>query len=122
VRIDIMTGDLFGLREFTRDPRVTVAMIASGVVDLISTDYVGGFWDPMLRTLRLAVDEGAIDLATGFRLVAWNAVEALPRLGKESGRIAPGTRADLAILDHDSFERVLGVIVQGRVAVNRFQE
>jgi imidazolonepropionase-like amidohydrolase len=121
VRIDIMTGDLFGLREFTRDPRITVAMIASGVVDLISTDYVGGFWDSMLRTLRCAVDEGAIDLATGFRLVAWNAVEVLPRLGKDSGRIVPGGRADLVILDRDGFDRVLGVIVQGRVAVGRLQ-
>ena len=52
--VDIMSGDCFGSREFFDTPDVSFAMLAAGVVDLISTDYGGGFWDSMLVLIEEA--------------------------------------------------------------------
>jgi predicted amidohydrolase len=112
-RIDIMSGDAFGAREFHRDFSVTSALIGSGLVDLISTDYAGGFWDPMLLVVEKAVEHGATTLQDGVRMVTSNVAEAVPRLAPSRGRLDQGMVADVAVTAPGSLSDIRAVFVSG---------
>jgi hypothetical protein len=112
-RIDIMSGDAFGAREFHRDFSVTAALLASGLVDLISTDYAGGFWDPMLLVVEKAVEQGAITLQDGVRMVTSSVAEAVPRLAPSRGRLEEGMVADIVVTAPGSLSDVRAVLVSG---------
>src|SRR5262249_31987752 len=66
--VDIMSGDCFGAREFHQNTDITFALLASGSVDLISTDYAGGFWDSILLLIESAAAAGAVSLGRGVRM------------------------------------------------------
>jgi predicted amidohydrolase len=112
-RIDIMSGDAFGAREFHRDFAVTSALLASGLVDLISTDYAGGFWDPMLLVVEKAVEAGATTLQAGVRMVTSNVAGAVPRLAPARGRLEEGMVADVVVTAPGSLRDVRALLVSG---------
>jgi hypothetical protein len=112
-RIDIMSGDAWGAREFHPTPEVTLALLGSGVVDLISTDYAGGFWDPMLLVVEKAAELGAITLERGVQMVTGAVADAVPLLAPQRGTIEPGKVADLVVTAPGSLSTVRQVFVSG---------
>lgn len=112
--IDIMSGDAFSAREFHPTPDVTFRLLSEGLVDLISTDYAGGFWDPMLLVAEKAAEAGAISIEEGVRLMTSAPADAIPKLAPDRGRIAPGAVADVVVTHPGRLSDVRAVFVSGR--------
>lgn len=112
--IDIMSGDAFSAREFHPTPDVTFRLLSDGLVDLISTDYAGGFWDPMLLVVEKAAEAGAIKLEEGVRLMTSAPANAIPRLAPDRGCIVPGGVADVVVTQPGRLSDVRAVFVSGR--------
>ena len=112
--IDIMSGDAFSAREFHPTPDVTFRLLADGLVDLISTDYAGGFWDPMLLVAERAAEAGAITIEEGVRLMTSAPADAIPKLAPDRGRIVPGAVADVVVTHPGRLSDVRAVFVSGR--------
>jgi imidazolonepropionase-like amidohydrolase len=112
--IDIMSGDAFSTREFHPTPDVTFRLLSEGVVDLISTDYAGGFWDPMLLVVDKAYEAGAIALEEGIRLMTSAPADAIPKLAPDRGRIEPGAVADIVVTEPGRLSEVRAVLVSGQ--------
>ena len=112
--VDIMSGDAFSAREFHPTPDVTFRLLAEGLVDLISTDYAGGFWDPMLFVVEKAQEAGALTLEEGVRLMTSAPADAIPRLAPDRGRVEPGAVADVVITEPGRLSDVRAVLVSGR--------
>ena len=112
--IDIMSGDAFSAREFHPTPDVTFRLLADGLVDLISTDYAGGFWDPMLLVAERAAEAGAITIEEGVRLMTSAPADAIPKLAPDRGRIVPGAVADIVVTHPGRLSDVRAVFVSGR--------
>lgn len=113
--IDIMSGDAHSAQQFHPSPAVTHRLLADGLVDLVSTDYAGGFWDPMLVMLERAHDAGVVSLEAAVRMVTQAPAEALPRLAPQRGRIAPGLVADIVVTEPGRLGSVRQVLISGRV-------
>lgn len=111
--VDIMSGDAFGAREFHRTPDVTFRLLADGLVDLISTDYAGGFWDPMLLVVERAQAAGALSIEEGIRLVTSGPADAVPGLAPDRGRLVAGAVADVVITEPGELSRIRSVLVSG---------
>lgn len=116
--VDIFTGDAFGTRAFHKSPEVSMALFKEGLVDLVSTDYIAGYWDPILLVMEKAVEAGLITLPQAIRKTTRDVVEAIPRIGTDRGTIAPGKVADLAIVHPKRISEVRTVLVGGRKAVH----
>jgi predicted amidohydrolase len=113
--VDVMSGDAWSARQFHPTPEVTHRLLAEGLVDLVSTDYAGGFWDPMLLTLERAHAAGAVTLGAAVRMVTGAVAEALPTLAPRRGLVAPGHVADLVVTEPGRLSAVREVLVSGRV-------
>lgn len=111
--IDVMTGDAGRAGRFTPDDDLTHAMMREGCVDLISTDYVGGYWDSMLQVVERASAAGAMPLEAGVRATTGRVAEALPRLAPDRGTLEPGMVADLVVTEPGQLSRVKHVLVSG---------
>ena len=113
--VDIFTADAFGARMFHSTPEITLALLRENLVDLISTDFIAGYWDPIPLFLEKAMDAGVIRLPAAVHMASRKVVEAIPRIGRDRGLIAPGFVADLVITDRRHLSRVKQVIVGGRI-------
>jgi hypothetical protein len=120
--LDIHTGDMFGVRFFVQSPDVTYALFRNGLVDLISTDYIGGYWDSILLTLEASVKAGHVTLAKAIATATSNVVKAFPRLAPNRGLLAPGKIADIVIVNREHIGRVETVIIGGKVVVERQED
>ncbi len=112
--VDIASGDAFGAREFHGSPSVTFALLAAGLVDLMSTDYTGGFWDSMLLVVDQAYRNGVISLEQGVRLITSAPADAIPGLAPDRGVVATGRVADLVVTFPNELAMVKDVLVSGR--------
>jgi alpha-D-ribose 1-methylphosphonate 5-triphosphate diphosphatase len=65
-----------------------------GLVTVLASDY---YWPAMLEAAFVMAGRGAMDLAAAWALVAGNPAEALGLVDR--GRIAPGLRGDLVLVD-----------------------
>ncbi len=115
--VDIFTGDAFGTQMFHKSPEVTLALFREGLVDLVSTDYIAGYWDPIPLVMEKAVEAGFISLPEAIRKMTSDVLEAIPRIGSDRGTIAPGKVADLAIVHPQRISEVRTVIIGGRQVV-----
>ncbi|PTE15860.1 alpha-D-ribose 1-methylphosphonate 5-triphosphate diphosphatase [Pseudogemmobacter blasticus] len=70
------------------------AMIARGLCDILASDY---FYPAMLGAVVRLLADGVADLPALWKLVAANPAAAMGLTDR--GRIAPGLRADLVLLD-----------------------
>ncbi len=113
--VDVMSGDAWSARQFHPTPAVTHRLLAEGLVDLVSTDYAGGFWDPMLLMLERAHEAGAVTLEAAVRMVTGRVAEALPKLAPRRGVVAPGHVADLVVTEPGRLSAVREVLISGRV-------
>lgn len=111
--IDVMSGDTYGPAQFFPNNDVQFAMFGEGLVDLISSDYAGGFWDPLLRVVAEANRAGVLALGEGVRMVTSRPAEAIPGLAPERGLLKPGAVADIVITAPDRLEDVRSVLISG---------
>lgn len=111
--IDVMTGDAGGARAFLASDDVTHAMFRAGCVDLISTDYVGGYWDSMLEVVERAVAAGVMELQDGIRAVTGRVAEAIPRFAPNRGTLEVGKVADIVITKPGGLSQVEVMLVSG---------
>ncbi|MCB1500267.1 MAG: amidohydrolase family protein [Bauldia sp.] len=92
--------------------------VAHGVEVVLGTDNMHG---ALATDVRLFVELGA-DNRTAIRAVTGTAASAMG-IGHETGRVTPGMRADLLIVEGDPLTqisdlgRVLAVVTEGRFAV-----
>lgn len=113
--VDVMTGDSFGPAAFYPTPEVMFALFANGLVDLVSTDYSGGFWDPMLRVVKEAAGAGVLPLGEGVRTVTSRPAEAIPGLAPQRGHVRAGDVADLVVTEPGDIATVRVVLTSGAV-------
>jgi imidazolonepropionase-like amidohydrolase len=112
--VDIMSGDCFSGREFQATTDITFGLLAAGVVDLISTDYAGGFWDAILLLIEHAAEAGAVTLGEGVRMATAAPARAIPGLAPDRGVLAAGQVADLVVTEPGHLSTVRQVLVSGR--------
>jgi predicted amidohydrolase len=116
--VDMMGGDSFGGRRFFSSLELQTAMLRAGLVDMLSTDYCGGFWDPLLLVLEHCVAAGAVTLPQAIALVTGNVARILPALAPNRGLVETGRVADLVIVDARQISRVQHVLIQGQVVLS----
>lgn len=115
--VDIHTGDYFRAQKYFNNHVTTLALLAEGLVDMISTDIIGFFWDPILQILEYAVAQNAISLPQAIALATGNVLKCLPGVAPNRGIIEGGRIADIAIIDRERISDVQTVIVGGEVLV-----
>lgn len=113
--IDICSGDSFGTRQLCPADYIepTLTMFEEGIADIISTDFMGGNWDSMLRILEEAVGRKKISLPKAIAMATSKVVKAIPKLAPNCGIIDIGKTADIVILDKNRLSKVRHVIING---------
>lgn len=117
VLVDVATFDAFGARHTTPGPEALLEMVARGAVDLISTDYGGGLFDPQLVALAEVLRRGLRPLAEAVAMATGRVADAIPGLAPDRGYLGRGRAADLVLLRQDDPTRVEMVMVGGRPLV-----
>ena len=46
--VEIITADPFGARQLKQSPEITFTLLKEGLADVITTDFIGGYHDPIL--------------------------------------------------------------------------
>jgi len=87
-------------------------MVKRGLCSILASDYY--YPSQLLAAFRLAAD-GVMPLAEAWRLVSASPAAAVGL--RDRGRIEPGCRADILLVDDRSCERpkVVATVVAGRV-------
>ena len=117
VFVDIYSGDSFGVQQSTPTPETIFALLESGLIDLISTDFLNGCWDPILLTIEKAVEAGILDTASGVAKATGNVTMAIPKLAPNRGFIEAGRVADVVVTEPGRLSAVKMVMISGRVVV-----
>ncbi len=115
--VEVITADHFGARQLEPNPDTAFALLSEGLVDVLSTDYSGGYHDAILLFIQKAVEAGVISLPQGVRLATSSPAGIIPGLAPRKGLIEPGHVADMIVIDPDDITRVRHVIIGGRIAV-----
>jgi imidazolonepropionase-like amidohydrolase len=115
--VEIITADPFGAKQVEESPENAFALLKEGLVDLITTDYSGGYHDAILLVLQKAIEEGIISLPRAVQLATSTPTRAVPRVAPNRGLVEPGKVADLCIVDRNDISKVRYVIIGGRVVV-----
>jgi len=118
--VDISTGDFCGVRQYFHSHVTALALLEEGLVDLISTDYSGGYWDSIPQLLEYAVLQNAINIPQAIALTTGNVVKAIPKAAPDRGEIAEGKIADLVIAGRSrkDLSNVRTVIIGGKIVVD----
>jgi len=115
--VEVFTADFFGARQIEPDVTGTFALLEQGLVDVLVTDYSGGYHDPILLFIKKAVEKRIVALPQAVKLATSNPAGFIPGLAPNRGLIEPGKCADLIIVDKDDIAHVRYVIIGGRVVV-----
>ena len=82
----------------------------AGICSVLSSDY---FYPAMLRAAFILAGSGVLDLPRAWALISANPAEAAGL--SDRGRIAPGLRGDLVVVESPS-SRIVATIAGGRIA------
>ena len=115
--IEVITADHFGVGQLEPSPETAFALLAAGLVDVLSTDYSGGYHDPILLLIKKAVEHQVISLPQAVRLATSSPAGIIAGLAPGRGLIEPGQVADLVVVDKDDITRVKHVVIGGRIVV-----
>ena len=102
---------------FYKSPEVIFALFKEGLVDLISTDYIAGYWDPIPLVMEKVMEAGLVSLPRAVRMMTRDVTEAIPRLGSDRGAISPGKVADLVVVNPKRISEIDMVLIGGRPLV-----
>ena len=116
VIIDISTWDVASTQR-QADPERFEALVRSGLVDTVSTDFAGGDWDPILKGMAPVVKNGAISIIEAVQVMSANARHLFPKVLENRGILAPGHDADIVIVDKDDIDIIIDVIIEGQLVV-----
>lgn len=114
--VDVSTLDCISTR-WRNDATNFDALIESGLVDTISTDFAGGHWDGMLEAIHRIIRMKQLSTPAAVTLATGNVARIFPQLAGDRGLVAAGKRADLVVADSVNLSRVRDVIVAGRWVV-----
>ena len=115
--VEVITADHFGAGQLEPSPETAFALLAEGLVDVLSTDYSGGYHDPILLLIQKATETGVITLPQAVRLATSSPAGIIPGLAPRKGLIKPGHVADLVVVDPDDITRVRHVVIGGRIVI-----
>jgi len=115
--LEVSTMDFFSVKQVEASPETTFALLKEGLVDVITTDYSGGYHEPILLVLQKAIEERIITLPHAIQLATSAPARIVPRLAPNKGLIEPGRVADLCVVDRNDISKVRHVIIAGRVVV-----
>ncbi len=115
--VEIVTADSFGAKQLKKNPEITFALLKEGLVDVITTDFIGGYHDPILLVLQKAIEAGILTLPQAIQMATDAAARAVPGVAPNRGLIQPGKAADLCVVDRDDISKVRYVIIAGRIVV-----
>lgn len=115
--VEISTGDHLGLARMFTSGDLTRAMVREGLVDLLSTDHTGGYFEPILRVTEWMVQEKLLPLEQAIRFSTTNVVKALPRLAPNCGLLATGMVADLALVNESRISEVVAIVSDGKLVL-----
>lgn len=118
VVVDVSTLDTFGAQRLTTGPDMLYAMFAAGLVDTISTDYAGGYHDPILLAIDRATKEGVVSLPAAIAMATANVADAIPGVAPRRGRVTPGAVGDLVLTDPAELSCVHTVLIGGEITVH----
>lgn len=113
--IDICNGDYFGAKNLCPPAYLNVAynLLEKGLVDLISTDFMAGNWDPIILFIEEAVNQKKITLPKALAMTSCNVAKAIPGLATNTGFIEEGKAADLVVLEPNTISKVKHVLIDG---------
>ena len=115
--VEVFSADHFGARQLEPDPAPAFALMQEGLVDAFSTDYSGGYHDPVLLLIKKAVEAEVITLPQAVRLATSSPASVVPGVAANKGLIEPGRVADLIVVDKNDITNVRHVIIGGRIVV-----
>jgi alpha-D-ribose 1-methylphosphonate 5-triphosphate diphosphatase PhnM len=115
--VDVSTFDTFGAQRLTSGPEVLYALLEGGFADTISTDYAGGYHDPILLAIDRAAKAGVVGLPAAIAMATANVADAIPGVAPRRGRLLAGTVADIVLTGPGDLARVRTVIIGGVTAV-----
>ena len=115
--IECISADSFGAKQVEASPKSLFTLLKEGLVDVITTDFSGGYHDPILFVLQKAMEEGVVTLPRAIELATGAPARAVPLAAPNRGLIEPGKAADLCVVDRDDISKVIYVIIAGRIVV-----
>ena len=115
--VEIISADSFGAKQVEATPDLTFALLKEGLADVISTDFSGGYHDPILFVLQKAIEEKLISIPKAIHLATGAPAKAIPGVAPNRGLIEPGRVADLCVVERDDISKVRYVLISGRVVV-----
>lgn len=115
--VEVISTDAFGARQVEPNPEGTFALLKAGLADVMTTDFCGGYHDPLLLFLQKAIEKGVISLPGAIQLVTSAPARVIPGVAPDKGVIEPGKVADICIVDRDDISKVRHIIIAGRVVV-----
>jgi imidazolonepropionase-like amidohydrolase len=117
--IDVATLDFWGAQRLSTDADQDLfyEFYRQGLVDLLSTDYAGGYFDNPLVGVEHAAMLGAASLPELIASGTSRVVDVFPELAPQRGLIAGDMIADLVVTDPERVSEVEMVLVGGRIAV-----
>ncbi|HEV7437845.1 MAG TPA: amidohydrolase family protein [Pseudorhizobium sp.] len=116
VAIDVSTLDCIVTR-WRNDASNLDALVSSGLVDTLSTDFAGGHWDAILEAIHRIIRKQQMTPAAAIALATGNVARIFPQLAADRGLIEKGRRADLVIADRTNCARVRDVFIKGKMVV-----
>ncbi|MBP1861612.1 amidohydrolase family protein [Rhizobium herbae] len=114
--IDVSTLDCITTR-WRNDVTNFDALIESGLVDTISTDFAGGHWDGILEAIHRIGRKKQLAAPAAIALATGNVARIFPQLAGDRGLIEKGKRADIVVADSANLSRVRDVFIAGRPVV-----
>lgn len=115
--VDVSTFDTFGARRLTTGPELLYALLEAEFVDTISTDYAGGYHDPILLLVDHATKAGVVRLPAAIAMATANVADAVPGIAARRGRVTAGAVADLVLTSPARLTDVGTVIIGGAAVV-----
>lgn len=119
VTIDISTLDAWGAKRLEESPEMFYSLLKEGVTDTVSTDWAGGYWDPIIIGLDMAVRENVIELPKAIATATYNVAKAIPKLAPNRGLIAKGKIADIVMTNKEKLSEIDTVVVSGKIVVEK---
>jgi len=110
--VDVASEDAPG-----EDAPTGFALVEEGLVDIISTDFMGGYWKSILLFMEKVVKKSLIDLPQSIAMGTGNVTKAIPRLAPYRGIIAPNKIADIVVVNRDHISTIDTVITGGVVTI-----
>lgn len=114
VIIDVSVLDGVSTRQLVT-PKEQDRLIASGLVDTLSTDYAAGHWDSMLEAIQRWWRKGLLKLPEAVAMATSRPASLFAKAADKRGLLAPGYFADIVITEEVNIGRVQTVIIDGQV-------